>query len=264
MTIPSLVEMLKSGVHFGHQTSRWHPKMKKYIFTNRNGLHIIDLQKTQKELQITLDAVKQMTSEGKQILFATTKPQAKEIMRKAAIDAGMPYIVNRWIGGMLTNFPEIKKLLDNYISLKEQQASGELEKYTKKEQLDIAKDLEKKDQTISGLTSLKKIPDAIFVASLQGEKTALIEANKKHVTVIGIADTNANPTKANYVIPANDDAIKSIEMMVTAVAQAAKEGRQEYLKKHDVAGKKDASQDKQVDQKKSAKKDDKADKKDTK
>jgi len=238
MTLPSLIEMLKAGVHFGHQTSRWHPKMKQYIFTNRNGLHIIDLEKTQVELQKTVDAVRKMAAEGKQILFVTTKPQAKVIVKEAAISAGMPYIVERWIGGLLTNFSEIKKLIDSYISLKEQQASGELEKYTKKEQLDIAKDLIKKDETLVGLTSLKKMPDAIFVASLQREKTTLIEANKEGITVIGIADTNANPTKANHIIPANDDAVKSIEMIVNAVAQACKEGREEYLNKVAVAGKK--------------------------
>ncbi len=238
MTVPSLVEMLKAGVHFGHQTSRWHPKMKKFIFTNRNGLHIIDLEKTQAEMKNTLEAVKKMAAEGKQILFVTTKPQAKSIVREAAINAGMPYIVERWVGGMLTNFPEIKKLIDTYISQKEQQASGELEKYTKKEQLDISKKLEKQDVTLSGLTSLKKIPDAIFVASLQREKTTMIEANKKGIPVIGVADTNANPTKADFVIPANDDAVKSIEMIVNAVSQAIKEGREEYLNKVAVAGQK--------------------------
>lgn len=237
MALPSLVEMLKAGVHFGHQTSRWHPKMKKFIFTNRNGLHIINLEKTQEEMKVTLEAVKKMAAEGKQILFVTTKPQAKSIVKQAAINADMPYIVERWVGGMLTNFPEIKKLIDTYISQKEQQASGELEKYTKKEQLDIAKKLVKQDVTLAGLTSLKKIPDAIFVASLQREKTTLIEANKKGITVVGVADTNANPTKADFVIPANDDAVKSITMIVNAVSAAIKEGREEYLKKVAVAGK---------------------------
>lgn len=237
MNIPSIVDMLKAGVHFGHQTSRWHPKMKEYIFASRNGLHIIDLEKTQVEMEKTLKAVKQMAAEGKQILFVTTKPQARSIVKEAAINAGMPYIVERWIGGMLTNFPEIKKLISGYISLKEQQASGELEKYTKKEQLDISKDLIKKDVTLVGLTSLKKIPDAIFLPSLQREKTTLIEANKKGITVIGVADTNSNPKKADYIIPANDDAVRSIDIIVKAVSEAIKEGREEYLKTQKVAGK---------------------------
>ena len=237
MNIPSIVDMLKAGVHFGHQTSRWHPKMKEYIFASRNGLHIIDLEKTQVEMEKTLKAVKQMAAEGKQILFVTTKPQARGIVKEAAINAGMPYIVERWIGGMLTNFPEIKKLISGYISLKEQQASGELEKYTKKEQLDISKDLIKKDVTLVGLTSLKKIPDAIFLPSLQREKTTLIEANKKGITVIGVADTNSNPKKADYIIPANDDAVRSIDIIVKAVSEAIKEGREEYLKTQKVAGK---------------------------
>ena len=237
MNIPSIVDMLKAGVHFGHQTSRWHPKMKEYIFASRNGLHIIDLEKTQVEMEKTLKAVKQMAAEGKQILFVTTKPQARGIVKEAAINAGMPYIVERWIGGMLTNFPEIKKLISGYISLKEQQASGELEKYTKKEQLDISKDLIKKDVTLVGLTSLKKIPDAIFLPSLQREKTTLIEANKKGITVIGVADTNSNPKKADYIIPANDDAVRSIDIIVKAVSEAIKEGREEYLKTKAVVGK---------------------------
>jgi len=225
------MDMLQSGVHFGHQTSRWHPKMAKFIYTIRNGVHVIDLEKTQKELEHTLNAVRQMASEGKAILFVSTKPQGRAIVKQAAIDCDSPYLIERWIGGMLTNFPEIKKLIGSYIDMKSQQASGELEKYTKKEQLEIAKDLEKKDHSLAGLVSVTKMPEVIFVPALQREKTAVTEANKMGITVIGVCDTNANPDKADYIIPANDDAVKSIQLIVLAVAEAVKEGKKEYEKK---------------------------------
>lgn len=231
MKNPTLLEMLQAGAHFGHQVSRWHPKMKPYIFTERNGVHIIDLEKTQDELAQTLGAVKQMAAEGKQILFITTKPQARDIVKQAAMDAGMPYLVDRWIGGLLTNFSEIRKLIKKYIDLKEQQASGELERYTKKERVQIGKELAKMDESLAGLTALDKLPDAIFIPAMQREKTAVTEANRTGVTIVGVCDTNANPGKANHIIPANDDAIKSIDLMVNLVADAVKEGRAEYEKK---------------------------------
>lgn len=231
MKLPSLLEMLQAGVHFGHQVSRWHPKMKPFIFTHRNGVHVIDLEKTQSQLTSVLATVKDMAANGKLILFVTTKPQAKDIVKAAAIDAGMPYLVERWLGGMLTNFTEIKKLLKKYISLKEQQANGELERYTKKEQLDIAKDLEKMDKTLAGLTKLTAMPDALFIPAVQREKTAVTEANTMNVPIVGVCDTNANPNKVEYIIPANDDAVNAIAMIVGLVAQAAKEGRAEWEKK---------------------------------
>lgn len=231
MKIPSIMEMLEAGVHFGHQVSRWHPKMKQYIFTQRNGVHIIDLDQTESKLASVLATVKQMTSEGKQILFVSTKPQAREIVKSTALDAGMPFLVDRWVGGLLTNFTEIRKLMKKYISLKEQQKNGELERYTKKEQLDIARELLKMDETLGGLTSLEKIPDALFIPALQREKTAVAEANRMHVPIIAIADTNSNPDKADYIIPGNDDGVHAIHMLVTLVADAAKEGKREFESK---------------------------------
>ncbi len=229
--IPSLVEMLQAGVHFGHQVSRWHPKMKPFIFTERNGVHIINLEETRSRLESVLETVRQMAADGKLILFVTTKPQAKAIVKAAAIDCGMPYLVERWVGGLLTNFSEIRKLLKKYISLKEQQANGELERYTKKEQLEIGKELEKMDGTLGGLVALQRLPDALFVPAVQREKTAMTEANSTHVPVIGVCDTNANPDKVEYVIPANDDAVNAITMIVGLVAEAVKEGRSEWEKK---------------------------------
>lgn len=230
MKIPSVMEMLKAGVHFGHQVSRWHPKMKPFIFTQRNGVHVINLEKTQEVLKGTLEDVKNLAKEGKVILFISTKPQAREVVKAAAIECGMPYLVDRWIGGLLTNFQEIKRLIKKYNTLKEQQKTGELEKYTKKEQLDIAKKLEKMDISLAGLTTLDKMPDVLFVPALQREKTAVTEAHKTGVQVIGVADTNANPDVADYVIPANDDAVNSIEMMVKLVSEAIKDGKKNIEK----------------------------------
>ena len=231
MKIPTLLEMLQAGAHFGHQVSRWHPKMRPFIFAERNGVHIINLEKTEEELKKTLEAVKAMAADGKQILFITTKPQARDAVKNAAIECGMPYLVDRWIGGLITNFSEIRKLVKKYIGLKEQQESGELERYTKKERVRISKELTKMDETLIGLVSLEKIPDAIFVPALQREKTAVTEANRMHVPVIGVVDTNANPDKAAHIIPSNDDAVKSIEMMVKLVSEAVVEGNKEYEKK---------------------------------
>lgn len=231
MKVPSIVEMLQAGVHFGHQSSRWHPKMEEYIFTERNGVHVIDLEKTRVKLTETLESVRALAADGKEILFITTKPQARDIVRAAAIDCESPYLVERWIGGLLTNFDELKKLFKKYNDLKEQQKNGELERYTKQEQSKITKDIEKMEKTLAGLSYLEKMPEVLFVPALQREKTAVNEANKTGVPLIGICDTNANPDKADYVIPANDDAVNSIRMMVELVAEAIKEGKEEYKKK---------------------------------
>lgn len=224
MKYPSVLEMLQSGVHFGHHVSRWHPKMKPFVYGDRNQVHIINLEKTEEQLYAVLPVIKQMAAEGKQILFVTTKPQARDLVKQAAIDCGMPYLTERWLGGLLTNFAEIKKLIKKYNTLKEKQTKGELGNYTKKEQLEISKDLEKMDTYLAGLSILERMPDALFIASVQREKTAVVEANKMNVPIIGVCDTNANPTKVAYVIPANDDAVKSITLVVNLVRDAVKEG----------------------------------------
>ncbi|HRH23915.1 MAG TPA: 30S ribosomal protein S2 [Candidatus Magasanikbacteria bacterium] len=230
MKYPSILEMLQSGVHFGHKNSRWHPKMKPFIFSERNQVHILNLEETEKQLKEVLPVVKAMAAEGKKILFVTTKPQAREIVKQAALDCGMPFLTERWLGGMITNFPEIKKLIRRYVEMKDKQAKGELGHYTKKEQLEIAKDLEKKDGYLGGLATLTRMPDALFIPSMQREKTAVTEANSMGIEIIGVCDTNANPDKATYVIPANDDAVKSIEMIVGLVRDAIKEGNAEFEK----------------------------------
>ncbi len=228
MNIPSVKELLEAGVHFGHSTSRWHPKMKPFIYFERQGIHVIDLEKTRVQLVDVLNNVRRMAREGKVILFISTKPQAKAIVKQAAIDCGMPYLVERWIGGLLTNFTEMKKLFTNYLKLKDQKATGEIERYTKQEQVKIIKDLEKMDTYLDGIAHLTRIPDVLFIPSVHQEKTALTEANKTDVQVVGVCDTNSNPDKVNFVIPANDDATRSITMIVGLVSEAVKEGRREY------------------------------------
>ncbi len=229
--------MLQAGVHFGHQGSRWHPKMKPFIFGKRGGTHIINLEETERMLGETLEAVTKMGKEGKKLLFITTKPQARDIVRDAAVRAGAPYLVDRWIGGLLTNFNEMKRLFKKYNGLKAQQESGELERYTKAERVRIGKELAKMDENIGGVASLTAMPDAIFVPALQREKTAVTEANRMNVKVVGICDTNANPDKADHVIPANDDAVGSIKMIVDLVADAYAAGLAEHKKAMLAAGK---------------------------
>lgn len=231
MKSPTLEEMLQAGAHFGHKVSRWHPKMKPFIFTERNGVHIIDLQQTQKQVADVSEAVRKMAAEGKVILFVSTKPQAREIVKQAALDCGMPYLVDRWIGGALTNFPEIKRLIKKYVDLKTKRENGELEQYTKKERLEISRKLDKMSKYLEGLSTLQRMPDAIFFPSVQKEKTAMVESERVGMTVVGVCDTNANPEKVQHPICANDDAVKSITMMVNTIAAAIKEGRAEWEKK---------------------------------
>ncbi len=227
---PSLMEMLKAGAHFGHRSGRWHPKMRQYIFGVRNGIHVIDLEKTTEELERSLEFVKGLVSKGKNILFVGTKRQARELVKAAAIDCDMPYINERWIGGLLTNFDEMKRRLKKYNTLKAEVASGEIERYTKKEQVEFKKQLAKMDRYLIGLAKLEKMPDALYVADLRVEKTAVTEANRVKVPVVAVCDTNVNPEKAQYIIPANDDAISSIKMMAELVAEAVKAGKKEYEK----------------------------------
>jgi small subunit ribosomal protein S2 len=225
--IPSLLEMLKAGVHFGHQGSRWHPKMEPYIFGTKNGIHVIDLEKTSIELEKSLALVKKMSSEGKVILFVGTKRQARAIIKEAAEACGMPFLVERWIGGLLTNFEECQRRLKKYKMLREQVATGEIEKYTKKEQSTFKKQLMKMDKYLSGLIALEKIPDALYIADLRVEKTALTEARRVGVPVVAVCDTNVDPTKATQIIPANDDAVNSIKMMAKLISEAIAEGKEE-------------------------------------
>lgn len=228
MKQPTLTELLKAGVHFGHQKSRWHPKMEQFIFGARNGVHVIDLDKTLEQLEISCNYVKDLAANGKVILFVGTKRQARELIKQAAVNCGMPYLTERWIGGLITNFEEFKRRLKKYLSLKQMAATGEIEKYTKKEQSTLKKQIFKMDKYLLGLTNLEKVPDALYIADMRVEKTAIAEALRKNVPIVGVCDTNVDPTDAVYPIPANDDAVNAIKLMVNLISEVVKEGKVEF------------------------------------
>lgn len=227
---PTLAELLQAGVHFGHQTAKWHPKMKKFIFGERQGIHIINLEETQKALEEALAFARQTASRGGIILFVGTKKQAADIVAKAAQEAGMPYVNKRWLGGTLTNFVNMAHLLRKYRDLKRKLEKGELAKYTKFEQLKFSEQVQSYDEKIGGLIDLLRIPDAVFIFDVRKDKTALEEAMRRGVKVIALCDTNVNPKDVDYCIPSNDDAVKSIELMGMLMAKAVKEGREEWDK----------------------------------
>ncbi len=218
--VPTLDEMLKAGMHFGHRTNRWHPKMKQYIFTAKNGIYVIDLRRSQEKLSEALDFIEKLVSENKNILFVGTKNQVAQPMKKAVIDMGQSYVVGKWLGGYLTNFPVIKKSVKKYLDLTEKKAAGKLEKYTKKERLDFDREIEKLEMRVSGLVKLNKLPDALFVWDIKEEETAVREAISKNIPIIAICDTNVNPELVNYPIPANDDSTKTIELILNSVKKA--------------------------------------------
>lgn len=228
--LPTLLEMLKAGVHFGHQKSRWHPKMQPYLFGARNGVHVIDLDKTVEQLSKALDYARSMSAKGKTILFVGTKRQARDIIKDAAEKCGMPFLTERWIGGLITNFDEFKRRMKKYKTLKEMFVTGEIEKYTKKEQSTFKKQIEKMDKYLAGLVNLTDIPDALYIADLRVEKTAVAEANRKEVPMIAICDSNVDPTKVDYPIPANDDAVNAIRLIADLMTQAINEGKAEFEK----------------------------------
>lgn len=221
----NLMEMLKAGVHFGHKTSLWNPKMKQYIYTSRNNIHILDLEKTKKKLDEALNFAKNLASMGGTILFVGTKRQAKEAVKLAAESCGMPYVVTRWLGGTFTNFRTIQRTIKKMERYEKMIADGEISKYTKKEQLMISREVEKMKTFFSGIKEMKKLPEAIFVLDSKYDHIPVEEARLSKVKIIGIVDTNSDPTKVDYVIPSNDDAIKVIQFMAQAMASAINEGK---------------------------------------
>ncbi|MFA5128787.1 MAG: 30S ribosomal protein S2 [Patescibacteria group bacterium] len=239
--IPTMLEMLQAGVHFGHKASKWHPKMKPYIFGERSDIHIINLEETAKKLKEALDFIKKTTAAGGVVLFVGSKEQAKEIVKRYAKDAGMPYVTTRWLGGTFTNFKTIKTVTDRFTDLKNKTATGGLAKYTKKEQLNFQKEIVKLEELVGGIETLKKLPEAIFVVDVKAEKTAVAEARKRKVPVVALCDTNINPDDVDYPVPSNDDAVKAIEMMVGLVAAAVKEGKAEFEAKRGAAPEKPAA-----------------------
>lgn len=228
--LPKMEELLEAGVHFGHQTGRWHPKAGPYIFGVRNNVHIIDLEATLKELEKAMDFARKTVASGGVVLFLGTKKQVRDIIKKHAIECEMPYLTERWLGGMLTNFGEVLTLLRKFKDLQRRQEKGEFKKYTKKEQLVFAREIEKLRTRIGGIQDLTKIPDAIYIVDLKYEKTARTEAETRGVKIIAPCDTNINPTGIDYPIPANDDAVKSIDLITGMIAKACKEGKAEAAK----------------------------------
>ena len=212
--------MLKAGMHFGHRTNRWHPKMKPFIFTAKNGLYIIDLRKSREKLNEALEFIQKLVKEDKKILFVGTKSQVSEPMKKMATESNQAYVVGKWLGGYITNFLVIKKSVKKYLDLTEKKAAGKLEKYTKKERLDFDREIKKLEVRVAGLVSLNKIPDALFVWDIKEEETAVREAIQKNIPIIAVCDTNVNPELANYPIPANDDSTKTIDLILGAVKDA--------------------------------------------
>jgi len=223
--MPNLIEMLQSGMHFGHSATHWHPKMKPFIFGERGGVHIIDLEKSQTQLETALQFVKDVASRGGVVLFVGTKLQAQAPVKKYADACGMPFVTERWLGGTLTNFSQIKETLKRLKSLKDQRDKGELKKYTKKEQLLITREIEEMEHKIGGIENITRVPEAIFVIDVRHEKTAVQEANITHTKVVGLCDTNVNIKGVDLVIPGNDDAVKSIELVSKLVCEAVKEGK---------------------------------------
>ncbi len=226
MKIPSIEEMLKCGLHFGHRTSKWHPKMEPFIFSSRKGVYIIDLRKTQEMLETALDFMKKLVGESKVILFVGTKNQVKKPMKAMAEEIGMPYVVEKWLGGCLTNFLIIKKLIKKYQDLLDKKQAGKLDKYTKKERLNFDKEIGKLKIKVGGLVNLNKLPDALFVWDVKNEKTAIMEAKRKNIPIIAVCDTNVNPSNINYIIPANDDATKAVKLILNSVKEAIMEGKE--------------------------------------
>jgi len=225
MSVVSMKQLLEAGVHFGHQTRRWNPKMKKFIFDERNGIYIIDLQKTMHQLDSVYEEVRQRSERGQVILFVGTKKQAKESIAEEAERCNMPHISHRWLGGMLTNFSTIQKRVNYLKDLQRQEADGEFERRTKKEALNLRKKMEKLYRVLGGIMEMRKLPDAIYIVDPKKEYIAVEEARKLNIPIVGIVDTNCDPDLIDYPIPANDDAIKAVRLISSLMADAIIEGR---------------------------------------
>lgn len=222
----SMKQLLEAGVHFGHQTRRWNPKMKNYIFTERNGIYIIDLQKTVKLMDTAYNFVRDTVADGGNIVFVGTKKQAQESIRFEAERSGAHYVNHRWLGGMLTNFNTIRKRIDRMLKLEQMEIDGTFERLTKKEVLTLLNEKERLMKFLSGIRSMKKIPDVIYVVDPRKEKIAVAEARKLDIPVIAIVDTNCDPDEIDYLIPGNDDAIRAVKLITSVMADAVLEGKQ--------------------------------------
>jgi len=226
MAIISMKQLLEAGVHFGHQTRRWNPKMAEYIFTERNGIYIIDLQKTVKKVEEAYNFVREITEQGGEILFVGTKKQAQESIKEEAERVGMYYVNARWLGGMLTNFTTIKKRIQRMDQLKKMAEDGTFDQLPKKEVVNLTIEAEKLEKNLGGIKDMKKLPAAIFIVDPKKEHNAVAEARKLNIPIIAIVDTNCDPDEVDYVIPGNDDAIRAVKLITSTMANAILEGKQ--------------------------------------
>ena len=226
MSVVAMKQLLEAGVHFGHQTRRWDPRMAEYIFQARNGIHIIDLQKTSKKLDEAYEFVRAQAEEGKNILFVGTKKQAQECVKEAAEKCGMFYINQRWLGGTLTNFPTIRARVERLAELEVMEENGTFEVLPKKEVVLLRKEMDKLNKNLGGIKEMTEIPDVMFIVDPKKEHIAILEAKKLNIPVVGLIDTNCNPNDVDYVIPGNDDAIRAVKLMTDVMANAVIEGRQ--------------------------------------
>ncbi len=226
MSVVSMKQLLEAGVHFGHQTRRWNPKMDRYIFAERNGIYIIDLQKTVKKLEEAYAFVKEVSENGGEVLFVGTKKQAMDSIREEAIRCGMPFVNARWLGGMLTNFGTIQTRIKRLAQLKAMEQDGTFALLPKKEVIKLNLEIEKLEKFMGGITNMKKQPAALFIVDPRKERIAVAEAHKLGIPIVAIVDTNCDPDEVDYVIPGNDDAIRAVRLIAGAVADAVIEGRQ--------------------------------------
>ena len=226
MSVVSMKQLLEAGVHFGHQTRRWNPKMAEYIFTERNGIYIIDLQKTVKKLEEAYMFVREIAADGGEILFVGTKKQAQDSVKEEAIRCGMPFVNARWLGGMLTNFNTIQKRIKRLAQLKAMETDGTFDLLPKKEVTKLNLEIEKLEKFMGGITEMKKQPAAMFIVDPRKERIAVLEAKKLGIPIVAIVDTNCDPDEVDYVIPGNDDAIRAVKLIAGAMADAVIEGRQ--------------------------------------
>ncbi|CAM4022276.1 30S ribosomal protein S2 [Bacillus manliponensis] len=226
MSVISMKQLLEAGVHFGHQTRRWNPKMKRYIFTERNGIYIIDLQKTVKKVEEAFNVMKGIAAEGGNVLFVGTKKQAQEAIKEEATRAGMYFVNQRWLGGTLTNFQTIQKRIKRLKDIERMQEDGTFEVLPKKEVVQLKKELERLEKFLGGIKDMKGLPDALFVVDPRKERIAVAEARKLNIPIIGIVDTNCDPDEIDHVIPANDDAIRAVKLLTSKMADAILEAKQ--------------------------------------
>ena len=226
MAVVAMKQLLEAGVHFGHQTRRWDPRMAEYIFQARNGIHIIDLQKTSKKLDEAYSFVKEQAEEGKTILFVGTKKQAQECVKEAAERCGMYYVDQRWLGGMLTNFKTIRTRVERLKELERMQEDGTFEVLPKKEVAALKNEKEKLEKNLGGIRDMKEMPGAMFVVDPKNERIAVLEAKKLNIPIVGLVDTNCNPEDVDYPIPGNDDAIRAVKLITDVMANAIIEGKQ--------------------------------------